>query len=230
MVHGSALKLVGSGWSCHHLLDWDMPRGLCSSPPAPGHGLCSPCAGALPMGRGLEPLYKQRLAAGQAGAPRALAKAAPALGKTQRSLNKSLWGLLSLCFKDVTERCLHAVTNCYLHVNLQWCVVPVAVVFKVQCQAPHRRTVLLPMLLCASFLSAHSHVPHLLKNQSFLAFSHFRKLFSTPKKRSQFTHHCSNSMCKLWVLIRGGLARPRKDSWRNERWFPAEMPVRAGWD
>lgn len=174
--------------------------------------------------------YKQRLAPGWAGAPRALAKAVPVLCKTQHSLSKSLWGLLSLCFKDVMERCLCAVTNCYLHVNLQWCVVPVAVVFKVQHQASHRRTVLLPMLLCASFLSAHSRVPHLLKNQSSLAFSHFHKLFSTLKKRSQFTHHCFNSICKLWMLIRGGLARPRKDSWWNERWFPAEMSVCTGWD
>lgn len=126
--------------------------------------------------------YKQRLAWGQAGPPHALAKAAPALCKTQCPLNKSLQGLLSLCFKDVMERCLCAVTNCYLHMNLQWRVVPVAVVFRVQCQALHQRTVLLPMLLCASFLSAHSHVPHLLKKQSFLAFFHFHKLFSTLKK------------------------------------------------
>lgn len=140
--------------------------------------------------------YKQRLAWGQAGPPRALAKAAPVLCKTPCLLNKSLQGLLSLCFKDIMEPCLCAVTNCYLHMNLQWCVVPVAVVFRVQCQALHQRTVLLPMLLCASFLSAHSHVPHLLK-QSFLAFFHFHKLFSTLKKRSQFMHHCSNSICKL---------------------------------
>ena len=107
---------------------------------------------------------------------------------------------------------------------------PCGCCLQVQHQASHRRTVLLPMLLCASFLSAHSRVPHLLKNQSFLAFSHFHKLFSTLKKMSQFTHHCFNSICKLWMLIRGGLARPRKDSWWNERWFPAEMPVCAGWD
>lgn len=126
-------------------------------------------------------------------------------------------GLLRLSFKDVRKRCLCAVTNCYFQMNLQWCVVPVAVFSKVQCQAPHHRTVLILILLCASFLSAPSCFSHLLTNQSFLAFSHFHKLFSTLRKRSQFTHHGSNSIRKLWVLIRGGLARPRKDSWQNER-------------
>lgn len=102
---------------------------------------------------------KQRMAlggGGGAGAPRALDKAAPPLCKTQHSLNKSPRGSLSLCFKGVTGRCLCAVTDCYLYTNSQWCVVPVAVVFRVRCQAPHRGAVLLPVLLCASSLSARS--------------------------------------------------------------------------
>lgn len=44
-----------------------------------------------------------RLAPGRAGAMRALARAAPTPCKTQHPLNKSLQGLLSLCFRSVME-------------------------------------------------------------------------------------------------------------------------------
>lgn len=50
-----------------------------------------------------------------------------------------------------------AVTNRYSHVNWHWCVVPVAVVFRVQSQALHCRTVLSPV--CSSGLSAMSWLP-----------------------------------------------------------------------
>lgn len=100
VVHLSALQLVGmshlvqhghSGWSCHCPLDWDVPRGLCSSPAAPVQvlgsraRLWSPCARVLPVARGLAEVraaatpavlhggfsgfYVQRLAPGRAGAP-----------------------------------------------------------------------------------------------------------------------------------------------------------------